>query len=149
MGAPASGGRVSLEVGSTLAPLRVARIDAASMKLWSKLLHDPNPIHLDRDAVRAMGLGDRLLNQGPANLACIISMLLGALPGARVESLDVRYVDNAFEGDSVEANGRITEILPGSPPRIVCEVSLQAIGRGPVIQGAATLILAGPPSLKP
>ena len=134
---------MTLEVGSTLAPLRIARIDAASMKLWSKLLHDPNPIHLDRDAVRAMGLGDRLINQGPANLACIISMLLQALPDARLESLDVRYVDNAFEGDSVEASGTVREITPGPPSRILCEVSLQAIGRGPVIQGSATLMLAG------
>jgi len=134
---------MNLAVGSTLAPLRIVRIDASSMKLWSMLLHDPNPIHLDRDAVRAMGLGDRLINQGPANLACIISMLLKALPGARLESLDVRYVDNAFEGDAVEASGAVREIMPGPPSRIVCEVLLQAIGRGPVIQGSATLILAG------
>jgi 3-hydroxybutyryl-CoA dehydratase len=135
---------MSLSAGSTLAPLRIARVDAATMRLWSTLLKDPNPIHLDRDAVRAMGLGDRLINQGPANLACIISMLLKALPGARLESLGVRYVDNAYEGDAVEASGTVREIMPGPPMRIVCEVSLQAIGRGPVIQGSATLILAGP-----
>lgn len=126
-------------VGQRLAPLRIPAVSADSMRAWAVFLEDPNPIHLDREAVQACGLGNRLINQGPANLAYVISMLRQALPGASLRELEVRYVDNVFEGDAVEASGTITQIDSGTPLRLTCEVLLRADGRGPVITGRAVL----------
>ena len=141
---------MTLSVGGALVPLRIASVSAQTMRAWAGFLNDPNPIHLDRAAVQACGLGERLINQGPANLAYIISMLQWALPGARLRELDVRYVDNVFEGDAVEATGTITQVDDGVPQRLTCDVWLRAQGRGPVITGRAILeVDAGEPQATP
>jgi 3-hydroxybutyryl-CoA dehydratase len=127
-------------VGSGLTSFRIASVSPEGMKAWAKFLHDPNPIHLDPAVVRAKGLGERVINQGPCNLAYIISMLQAALPGSLLDSLDIRYVDNVYGGDAVEAGGKITEVTPHPGGNAcVCEVWLRAEGRGPVITGTAVV----------
>jgi acyl dehydratase len=126
--------------GSELKSFRIASVSPLGMHAWAKFLHDPNPIHLDPAVVKAMGLGERVINQGPCNLAYVISMLQAALPGSSLDSLDVRYVDNVYGGDAVEAGGRITGVTPhpgGST--CACEVWLRAEGRGLVITGTAVV----------
>ncbi len=125
--------------GKLLGPLRIASVSAEDMKEWAQVLRDPNPIHLDPGAVRSKGLGDRVINQGPANLAYIIAMLQTALPGARIRSLDVRYLDNVFAGDAVEAGAKVVGSDSDDPARITCEIWLNVAGRGPAIQGSALL----------
>jgi len=130
---------VSAVVGAELKAFRVACVSPEGMKAWAKFLHDPNPIHLDPLVVRAKGLGDRVINQGPCNLAYVISMLQAALPQAALESIDVRYVDNVYGGDAVEAGGKVTAVAAEpAGTRVDCEVWLRAEGR-PVITGKATL----------
>jgi acyl dehydratase len=129
-------------VGESLKPFRVDCVSPEGMKAWAKFLHDPNPIHLDPDAVRAKGLEDRVINQGPANLAYVVSMLQSAFPGSRLESLEVRYVDNVFGGEAVEASGNVLAVTDiGSVTRVTCEVWLRAALRGDVIAGTATISL--------
>ncbi|OAN56238.1 MaoC family dehydratase [Sphingobium sp. TCM1] len=124
-------------VGQALPPFHIAFIDPAAMQLWAKALHDPNPIHLEVEAVKAAGLGDRRINQGPANLAYVINMLMAAFPGQRIGSIDVRYMDNVLEGDAVTAGGTVTGISAG---KVDCEIWLDADGRGRVIAGVATMV---------
>jgi 3-hydroxybutyryl-CoA dehydratase len=127
--------------GQTLGPLRIPSVSAAQMKEWAEVLRDPNPIHLDPEAVKAKGLGDRVINQGPANLSYIIAMLQTVLPQARICSLDVRYLDNVFAGDAVEAGATIVAVGADDPTRITCEVWLNVETRGAAIQGSAVLNL--------
>jgi 3-hydroxybutyryl-CoA dehydratase len=128
--------------GDLLKPFRIANVSPEAMKSWAVFLRDPNPIHLDPKVVMAMGLGDRVINQGPANLAYVISMLQGAFPGSRLETLDVRYVDNAFGGEAVESSGRVTAVeRVDGVTKVACEVWLRAETRGPVISGTATIVL--------
>ena len=127
---------MTLDVGDELPPFRIASVDPEGMKVWAKALHDPNPIHLDREAVKAAGLGERRINQGPANLAYIINMLQTAVPGAAIETLDVRYMDNVLEGDSVVAGGTVTAADASS---LTCDIWLDAEERGRVIAGNARL----------
>ena len=61
-------------IGERLPGLAVT-VEAAPMKPMALLLRDPNPIHLDPAAVARIGLGDRVINQGPLNAAYIWEML--------------------------------------------------------------------------
>ena len=129
-----------MNVGDTLRPFRIASVSPEGMKAWAKFLHDPNPIHLDPAVVKAKGLGDRVINQGPANLAYLINMLQGAVPNGLIESLEVRYVDNVFGGEAVEAGGTVKDVSEdGSKRRVSCEVWLRAEARGSVLTGTAIL----------
>jgi 3-hydroxybutyryl-CoA dehydratase len=128
--------------GDLLKPFRIANVSPETMKSWAKVLRDPNPIHLDPKAVMAMGLGDRVINQGPVNLAYVISMLYGAFPGSRLELLDVKYVANVFGGDAVESSGKVTAVEQvDGVTKVTCEIWLRAETRGPVISGTATVVL--------
>lgn len=135
---------MTLAVGDAISPFTIA-VTPESMKVWAKILHDPNPIHLDPAVVRAKGLGDRVINQGPTNLAYIVNALHGAFPGGMIEMLDVRFLDNVFGGETVEASGKVVAVAEsGGRRRTTCEVWLKAIGRdlvlgGPVLSGKAVV----------
>lgn len=129
-----------IAVGHSLPPFHIASVDPEAMKVWAIALHDPNAIHLDRAAVAAKGLGDRVINQGPANLAYVINMIRAAFPECAIRSLDVRYVDNVFEGDEVTAGGSVTA-LEGA--KVTCDVWLRATDRDLVIKGVAVITLRG------
>lgn len=122
--------------GTQLKPFRIEHVDPEWMKTWAVALHDPNPIHLDPEAVKAAGLGDRVINQGPANLAYIINMVKIALPGAFIADIEMRYVDNVFGGDAVEAGGTVTDVVSeGGSQRVTCDVWLKADARDFVLKG--------------
>ena len=131
-------------VGSALTPFRVDSVSPGVMRDWAQFLHDPNPIHLDEAVVRAKGLGERVINQGPCNLAYIISMLQAALPGGALDWLDIRYVNNVYAGDAVEAGGTVIAVTPQAEATVcVCEIWLRADARGPVITGTASVRIPG------
>ncbi|OYY72850.1 MaoC family dehydratase [Sphingomonas sp. 28-63-12] len=130
---------MTIAVGDALPPFVIDSVSAAAMQDWAVFLTDPNPIHLDVDAVKAMGLGDRLINQGPANVAYIANMVIAAFPGARIDSMNNRFVDNAYAGDRLVASGTITAIAGNL---VTCETLLIADDTRTVITGSVTLNLA-------
>jgi acyl dehydratase len=125
--------------GEALPPFAI-RVSQDSMAVWAGLLHDPNPLHLDPAAVRAKGLGDRTINQGPANLAYVVEALRAAFPEGEIVELDLRFLDNVFAGDLVEASGRVAAQQDTDGERCTrCDVRLQAAGREPALAGSAVV----------
>lgn len=118
-------------------PTLTHTVRAAAMVPIADILRDPNPIHLDPAAVKAAGLGDRVINQGPANLAYVMNMLARAFPDHRLEQMESRFLANVRDGDTVEAGGMITA-REGN--RITCEVWLNVADAGPAVKGRATLV---------
>ena len=132
-----------IEVGAELPTRRIDNVSPETMKAWAPILRDPNPIHLDRDAVRAKGLGDRLINQGPINLGYCMDMLHAAFAGGTIEEITNRFVDNVYEGDGLTASGEITEVVDRPQGRAVrCDFRLRADERDLVITGSALIALA-------
>jgi 3-hydroxybutyryl-CoA dehydratase len=129
---------MSHEVGDALPPFVIESVSPDAMKQWAVFLADPNPIHLDVEVVKAKGLGDRVINQGPINVAYMMNMLMAAFPGCRVDSMDSRFLDNVYGGDKAVASGTITAIEGN---RISCEFTLNVEGRGTVNSGTATIIV--------
>jgi acyl dehydratase len=127
-------------VGDCLPARRIESVSPQNMRRLAETLRDPNPIHLDPAAVAKLGLGDRVINQGPANLAYIINMLHAAFPGAQLLQLDARFLANVFGGDAVEAGGRVTAIAEDGK-RITCDTWLNVDGRGPAVSAQAQLLI--------
>lgn len=125
-----------MKIGDALVPSVVDPISTEVIRLWSEFLADPNPIHLDPAAVAALGLGDRVISQGPANMAYAMNLLAANFPGTRIESFHTRFVGNVFAEDRVVAGGKITAI---DGDRMTCELWLEADGRGQVLSCIATV----------
>jgi acyl dehydratase len=130
---------MTIAVGDALAPFIIDAVSPAAMHEWAVFLHDPNPIHLDADVVRARGLGDRVINQGPANVAYLINMLHAAFPGATLAAIESRFIDNVYGGERVVAAGEIAEI---DADRVTCALTLTAGDDRIVLTGTATMILS-------
>ncbi len=106
------------------------------MFVMADLLDDPNPIHLDPDATRRMGLGDRVINQGPTNCGYVVSMLQAAYPGGELVALRLRLGAQVKGGDRVTAGGRVTGEHDGL---VDCEVWLDVEGGARAVEGTATV----------
>ena len=115
-------------------------VDTKAMRQWSRFLADPNPIHLDPEAVRAKGLGDRVINQGPINVAYMMNCVLAAFPGSRIENMTSRFLDNVYGGERLVAQARVESVERN---RITCSISLQSEDRGTVNSAVVTIILPG------
>ena len=118
---------MSYAAGDALPPFVVEKVSPEAMRDWSVFLADPNPIHLDVEMVRAKGLGDKRINQGPINVAYMMNMLMAAFPGCRIAEMDTRFLDNVYEGDHVVASGNVTAV---EGDRVSCEITLEVAGRG-------------------
>jgi 3-hydroxybutyryl-CoA dehydratase len=117
-------------------PYVVDSVSAARMADLAAVLDDPNPIHLDRDLVKRLGMGEREVNQGPANCSYVVNMLRAAFPGATIAKLSFRLLGNVFASDRAIAGG---EIVSETAEAVVCAVWLDVEGRGRVVEGTATI----------
>jgi 3-hydroxybutyryl-CoA dehydratase len=132
-----------LAVGSELKPWTVEHVDPEKMKVFAVVLADPNPIHLDPAAVRAAGLGERVINQGPASFGYVLNMLREAAPQATIAELNVRLNANVFGGERVTAGGQVDAVDErDGERRLTCSVWLDVHGGRRALQGTATLVLA-------
>lgn len=128
-------------VGDPIPEWVVESVPAEKMKTMALLLRDPNPIHWDVDAVRRLGLGDRVINQGPTNQAYVINMLLSWLEDpARLKSIRVRFVGNVLAGDRVVAGGKVTALRNDAGlPVADCEVWLEGDDGARLMSGTAVV----------
>ncbi len=130
----------SPSVGDELPRLAIEAVDAEKMKTMAALLADSNPIHWDVETVRELGMGDQPVNQGPNNLGYVMNMLGQWAGGAeRIRQIRVRFLDNVFAGDQLEAGGKVTAV--GDDGTVDCDVWLARDGTHPVLAGTATLLL--------
>jgi acyl dehydratase len=132
---------VSVEPGTRLPDLEVAEVSAEKMKTTAALLSDPNPIHWDTDVVRALGLGDRPINQGPLNMGYVTNMLAAFSGGHdRLRTFRVRFLDNVRAGDRLRASGVVTAVrTEGDELLCDCDVELSVAGGPKVLAGTATV----------
>lgn len=129
----------TIEVGTRLPPWRI-EVDPGQMKTMAALLNDPNPIHWDTAAVRALGLGERPVNQGPTNVGYIVNMLLDWAGGdpAAIRRVNVRFRGNVFAGDRVEAGGEVIDTQDVDRHTVAtCEVWLDRADGQRLVAGTA------------
>ena len=131
------------EAGQQLPEHRIGPVSAEKMKTMSALMRDANPIHFDESAVRALGLGERVINQGPLNQAYVVDMLSRWAGGAdRVRGVRLRYLGTVFAGDHLCARGTVREVAEADGRRVAtCDVQLDVLGGQTVLSGTATVLL--------
>ena len=126
----------AVKIGDELPPVEHT-VDPQNMKLMAALLRDPNPIHFDASSVQRLGLGDRVVTQGPMTLAFVSDAVTSWAGIASLRSLRVRMLANVFGGDTVRCTGRVTAI-DGVLGLITVEVGAAVDDRA-VVQGTAVV----------
>lgn len=130
--------------GDLLPTWTMEHVDAARMKTMAAILRDPYPVHWDRAGNARIGLGGRVVNQGPLNLGYIVNMLHAWAGPASVRRLTVSFGPPVLDGDCVTAGGRVVAVAPGEGEVLVtCDVWLERDG-AVVVDGTAIVALASP-----
>lgn len=134
---------MTIAVGQVIPARIIGSVDPARMKTLSALMRDPNPIHFEAAAVEALGMGGRTINQGPSNIAYVLTMLADWVGGSdRITRYQFRFLGNVFAGDSVRAGGTVAAVEHRSEGRLVhCALTLDVVGGGRVLQGSASVLI--------
>lgn len=130
---------MSVQPGTTIPPWAMPDVDPARMKTMAAILRDPYPVHWDRDAVATLGLGERVINQGPLNLSYITNMLMAWQGPTCLRRLQVSFGRPVLDHDHVIATGTVTSIdIVDGEHRATCDVRLEREAR-PVVTGTAVV----------
>jgi len=132
-----------VQPGTEIPPLVIEEVGTEQMKTVAALLHDPNPIHFDVESVQALGMGDRVVNQGPNNMSYVVNMLGDWAGGpGRVRGLRVRFLGNVFGGDRLTARGTVTGVRnEGGEQLADLDVWLERAEDDRVLDGTAVVAL--------
>jgi acyl dehydratase len=122
--------------GELLPEWDMPSVDAARMRTMAAILRDPYPVHWDRAANATIGLGGRVINQGPLNLGYVANMLMAWAGPASVRRLTVSFGRPVLDDDHVVAGGRVRSIVDGIA---TCDVWL-ARGDEHVVTGTAQVV---------
>lgn len=117
-------------------PWEMVSVDPARMRTMAAILRDPYPVHWDRAANERLGLGGRVVNQGPLNLGYVANMLMDWAGPAAVRRLTVSFGPPVLDGERVIARGRVREVVDGIAH---CDVWLERDGAA-VVTGTAEVV---------
>ena len=135
------------EVGTALPPYDVPSVSAEKMKTMAALLSDPTPIHWDVATLRALGMGDRPVNQGPLNMGYVMNAVTAWAGGASsLRRLRVRFLGTVLAGQHLRVRGTVSAVREEDGVRLAdCDVVLEVVdgdGDGDaVVSGSATVVL--------
>lgn len=129
---------MTIAVGTEI-PGRTVTVHREGMKPMAIILRDPNPIHWDVDVLRALGLDERPVNQGPTNVSYVWDALTEWTgSSAAIKKVSVRFVSNALADEALTAGGAVEAIDPETG-FATCSVWLNHADGSPVLRGTAVV----------
>src|SRR2546428_9667872 len=100
-------------VGEALSPLVKPPITLEQLKRYAKASGDHNPIHLDEEAARRVGL-DSVIAHGMLSMAFLgqfVGQHISDTPEAFLAQLKVRFTDMVRLGDTLTCHGIVKEYI--------------------------------------
>ena len=98
-------------VGEALSPLVKPPITLDQLRRYAKASGDYNPIHVDEEAARRVGL-DSVIAHGMLSMAFLgqfITQLIADLPDAQLHHFQVRFASMVRLGDVLTCHGIVKE----------------------------------------
>lgn len=135
---------MTVTVGTELPAWDVPAVSAEKMKTMAALLADPSPIHFDVVTLRALGMGNRPVNQGPLNMGYVMNAVTGWAGGPdRLRRLRVRFLGTVLAGQALRVTGAVTAVREQDGKTLAdCDVALSVVGGEAVVSGSATVALS-------
>lgn len=100
---------MTVTVGTELPPLRVEPISRLTLALFAGASGDHNPMHVDADAAKSVGLAD-VFAHGMLSMAYLGRLLTGWVPQQRIRSYRVRFAAITPVHGAPTCTGRVTAI---------------------------------------
>ena len=127
----------SIANGTEIPSWSMDSVDPARMKTMAAILRDPYPVHWDREGNGRIGLGGRVVNQGPLNVGYIANMLMAWAGASSIRRLTLSFGRPVLDGDHVTAGGVVTSVEERDDgSTATCDVWLER-NDGRVVTGSA------------
>ena len=127
-------------IGTDIPTLTINTVDESRMKTMAALLRDPYPVHWDHEANKQIGIGNKVINQGPLNLSYIANMLIYWQGPTCIKRLKAKFLKPVIGGDTVIAGGKVLEILDDASSLVNCDIWLSR-DQQTVVSGVAEIII--------
>jgi acyl dehydratase len=100
---------LDITMDQQLSPLVKPPITQEQLRRYAEASGDYNPIHLDEQAARQVGL-DGVIAHGMLSMAFLgqfVTQQIAIIPGARIEDLKVRFLNMVRLGDTLTCQGKV------------------------------------------
>lgn len=98
-----------IAIGEQLPALTLEPVKRTTLALFGCASGDLNPVHLDLDVARRLGLPD-VFAQGMLGMAWLGRMLTNWAPQSRLRRIDVRFQGITHLGNAITCRGEVVEI---------------------------------------
>ena len=133
---------MNIKVGDQIPVWVMEQVSLEKMKTMAAILRDPNPVHWDRSSVKAMGMGERTINQGPTGFSYMINMLYAWVGPDSLRRLKMTFPKAIFNDERIVAKGEVTAIRPMDSETLAdCKIWLERGENDHPLIGTATVKL--------
>jgi len=108
----------SVNVGDLLPPLALPPLTRATLALFAGASGDHNPIHIDSDAAREVGLPD-VIGHGMLTMSWLGRLLTSWAPQRDLREFGVRFTAITRIGERITCTGRVTKKLERDGEKLV------------------------------
>jgi len=108
----------SVNVGDVLSPLALPPLTRATLALFAGASGDHNPIHIDSDAAREVGLPD-VIGHGMLTMSWLGRLLTSWAPQRDLREFGVRFTAITRVGERITCTGRVTKKLERDGEKLV------------------------------
>ena len=98
----------SLKVGDEIPALKIPPVSRHTLALYCGASGDHNPIHVDMDYAKSVGLDD-VIAHGMLSAGYLARMLTDWVPQSSIRSINNRFTAMTHIGDSVTCTGKVVE----------------------------------------
>ena len=104
--------------GDLLPPLELPPVTREMLLRYAEASRDPNPVHTDSEAARAVGAHDVLVH-GMLQMAWLGRVVTNWVAQRQLREFDARFVAMTLPGERITCTGRIVEKLERDGSRLV------------------------------
>ena len=114
----------SLNVGDEIPALKISPVTRHTLALYCGASGDHNPIHVDQDYAKSVGLDD-VIAHGMLSAGYLARMLTDWVPQSAIRSINNRFTAMTHVGDSVTCKGKVAEKFENDNEKLV-RIEMQA-----------------------
>ncbi len=125
-------------VGMELPPLEVGEISKEQIAQYSKVSHDPNPMHTDDELARSAG-HPGVFAQGMLGMAFLTRHLTEVAGVGTLKGIEVRFQTMTWPGEWLTCRATVTALEEGEKgSRVTCDIRTENQDGEPKVVGTAT-----------
>lgn len=131
---------MTFEAGQTLSNLTKPPITRTTLALYCGASHDHNPIHVDMDAARAIGLSD-VIGHGMLTMAYMGQCLTAVFQQDQIRQFQTRFISPTHIGDEITCQSVVRSISDGDHPEQMLEIDITACDQNGQTKAVGTALI--------